>query len=311
MRVSPNKKISSEKVVITSFLVDISDILINAVVTYLSGSVVMLSQLLQGFADLTASGFLVLGVKRSKHKPDKVHPLGYGREIYFWTFISALITLSITAGASFYFGLRRFLNPKPVENIELSLLALSFALITNGYSMSLGLKRLMGTSSFSKLKEVLTKSVLIDTKKAFVLDLMGTTASILGLIALTLYITTGNYRLDGIGAMAIGVTMAVLAIFILKGAKELLVGTSASTKIEKKIIKATESFPKVNKVLKLQTLNIGTDKLLVNMEVHLVDKLETDEIEKLIDKIESEIRKVVPSAINIQIELETPDILNR
>lgn len=306
--VNSAKKISSEKVVITSFLVDISDILINAVVVYLSGSVVMLSQLLQGFADLTASGFLVLGVKRSKHEPDRVHPLGYGREIYFWTFVSALITLSITAGASFYFGLRRFLNPEPIENIGIAFAALIFALITNGYSMTLGLKRLMGTNSLSKLKEVLTKSVLIDTKKAFVLDLMGTTASILGLIALALYIVTGNYQLDGLGAMAIGTTMAILAIFILKGAKDLLVGTSASPEIERKITQTTEAFPKVNKVLKLQTLNIGTEKLLVNMEVHLVDKLETDEIEKLIDKIESEIRKRVPSAIHIQIELETPDI---
>ncbi|MFC1600526.1 cation diffusion facilitator family transporter [Patescibacteria group bacterium] len=309
MKNSPkNKKISSERVVITSFFVNVSDIIVNAIVVYLSGSVVMLSQLLQGFADLTATGFLVYGVKRSKRKADKVHPLGYGREIYFWTFLSALVTLSITAGASFYFGLKRFLNPEPVENIGLAFIALSFALITNGYSMSLGLKRLLGGSSFSKIKEVVTKSVLIDTKKAFVLDLMGATASVLGLVALFLCAVSGNYQLDGLGAMAIGIAMGFMALFILKGAKDLLVGKSASSEIEKKIVKAAESFPKVNKVLKLQTLNIGTDKLLVNMEVHLVDKLTTDEIEKLIDKIESEIRRAVPSAAHIQIELETPDI---
>jgi cation diffusion facilitator family transporter len=302
-----SQKISSERVVLTSFLVDISDVVINIAVAAISGSVVMLSQALQGISDLIAAGFLVLGVKRSKRKADKKHPLGYGREIYFWTFLSALVTFSITAGVSFYLGFKRFVNPEPIENIELTFIALTIAIATNGYSMSLGLRRLLGKNNLSKLKEVLTKSVLIETKKAFILDLMGTTASILGLIALILYQTTGSMHFDGLGAMVIGVVMGFLALFVIKGSKDLLVGQSALPEVENEIIKTTESFPHVIKVLDLKTLHIGSEKLLVNMEVHLEDKLSTDEIEKLIDNIESKIRQTVPSAVSIQIELETPD----
>jgi cation diffusion facilitator family transporter len=302
-----SKHISSERVVLTSFVVDLSDIVISLIVALISGSVVMLSQALQGVSDLIAAGFLVLGVKRSKKSADKKHPLGYGREIYFWTFLSALVTFSITAAASFYLGLIRFLNPEPIERLELTFIALTIAIVTNGYSMSLGLRRLLGKHSLSKLKEVVTNSVMIETKKAFVLDLMGTVASILGLTALILYKTTGNLRFDGLGAMIIGVVMGFLALFIIKGAKDLLVGQSASSEVENEIIKTTESFPHVIKVLDLKTLHLGSDKLLVNLEVHLEDRLTTDEIESLIDKIEAKIRQTVPSAISIQIELETPD----
>lgn len=305
---SLNRKISSERVVRTSFIVDISDVLINVLVATVSGSVVMLSQALEGVADLLATGFLYLGVKRAKKPSDKKHPFGYGRELYFWTFLSALATFTITAGASFYLGLKRYLDPKPVSSLALTYLALSFAIFSNGYSTTLSLRRLLGKNSFSSVLKVFTNSALIETKTTLMLDFMGTCASFLGLLALILYGITGETRFDGLGAMAVGITLALLAFFIIRAAKDLLVGQSAGKTVEEKIIKATTSFPSVKKVLDLRTLLLGNEKLLINMEVHLIDKLTTDEIEVLIDKIEKEIKKEVPSASNIQIELETPDV---
>jgi cation diffusion facilitator family transporter len=302
------KKITSEKVVVTSLIVDISDVLINVLVAIVSGSVVMLSQALEGAADLFASGFLLIGVKRSKLPSDKRHPYGYGRELYFWTFLSALATFIVTAGASFYFGLQRYINPEPINRIDLSFAALLIAIVTNGYSLTLSLRRLLGTRSVTKIWEAFNHSAFIETKTTLVLDFMGTIASILGLISLVLYELAGDLRFDGIGAMAIGITLAFLATFVIKGAKDLLVGQSAPAEVEEKIIKTVKAFPRVKSVLDLRTLLIGPERLLVNIEVHLADKLTTDEIETLIDKIEKEIKKEVPSARNIQIELETPDV---
>jgi cation diffusion facilitator family transporter len=302
------RKISSEKVVLTSFLVDVSDVVINLSVTFLSGSVVMLSQALEGLADLLATGFLLIGIRRAKLPSDKKHPFGYGRELYFWTFLSALITFTLTAGVSFYFGLKRYLTPELIRNLSLAYLALAIAIVTNAYSMFLSLRRLLGGKPLSHIWKAFTHSALIETKTTLILDAMGTIASIFGLIALFLYKQTGNLRFDGLGAMAIGITLAVLALFIIKGAKDLLVGQGASPEVEEKIIEAAKSYPAVKSIIDLRTLHIGTNKLLVNMEVHLADRLTTDEIEILIDKIENQIKKEVPTATNIQIELETPDI---
>jgi cation diffusion facilitator family transporter len=301
-------KITSSKVVVTSFLVSISDIALNTVIALISGSVVILSQALQGLSDLISAGFLIVGVKSSKRKADQNHPFGYGREVYFWTFLSALVTFTITAGASFYLGLKRFINPEPIDNIGLAFISLCIGLATNGYSMSLGLRRLLGKARLSKFKDIFINSSLLATKKSFVLDLMGTTAPMLGLTALLLYKITGDLRYDGIGAMIIGITMGGLSFFILKSSKDLLVGQSASSEIESKITKAAESFHNVIEVLELKTLFIGPKKILINMEIHLADKLTTDQIENLIDKIEKEIKSYVPEAVSIHIELETPDV---
>lgn len=307
MELTP-KRVSSDRVVLTSFVVSISDVVLNLVVAWLSGSVIMISQALEGGADLLTAGLLLIGLDRARAPSDRKHPYGHGRELFFWTFLAALATFVITAGASFYFGLQRYREPEAIKNIYLVMAMLMFAVITNGYSMNLSLKRLLGERSFSHLWIVFKDSALIETKTTFVIDLMGTAASILGLISLLLYTLTDNYRFDGVGAMAIGVTLGILAFFIIESAKDLLVGQSAPPQVEEKIIKIATSLPKVNKVLDLRTIYIGSEKLLINMEVHLQDRMETDEIEKLIDKIKEDIKKEIPAASHVQIELETPDL---
>jgi cation diffusion facilitator family transporter len=302
------QKIPIEKVVTTSFLVDISDVAINVFVAVISGSVVMFSQALEGGADLLASGLLLLGVRLSKRPASRKYPFGHGREVYFWTFISGLVTFGLTATLSFFFGLQRFLNPEPVKNIQLAYLALLIAIFTNGYSLSLSFRRLLGKTGMTKIIEVFRHSALIETKTVLVLDLMGTSASIFGLVALLIYGLSGDLRFDGIGAMAIGLCLAFFAFFILRGAKELLVGQSAAPEIEEKIRKAALSYVQVQKVLDLRTILFGPCRLLVNIEVHLKDELTTDEIEVLIDKIEKKIKTQVPQATHIQIELETPKV---
>ena len=238
-----NRKITSERVVLTSFIVDVSDIALNTIVTLLTGSVVVLSQALKGAADLLATGFLLLGTFKANKPGDRKHPFGHGRELYFWTFLSALATFTITAGFSFYFGFNRFLNPQAIENLPLTYLALTVAALANGYSFHLGLKRLLGRKPIEEVIHTFKFSALIETKTTLVLDLMGTTASVFGLFALILYELTGNLKFDGIGAMTIAITLAILALFIIKAAKDLLVGQSAPPEVEDEIIKHFASFP--------------------------------------------------------------------
>jgi len=137
---------------------------------------------------------------------------------------------------------------------------------------------------------------------------MGTLASILGLISITLYKLTGYQRLDGLGAMLIGITSSFLAIFVLKSAKDLLVGQSATPEIEAKIKKQIETFNKDVKVIELRTLHMGTGNLLVDIEVSLNHHFTGDEIEVLIDKIKKKISKEIPDAKEINVELETPEV---
>ena len=298
---------SAKKIVLTSFIVDALDVGSSLVITLMSGSVVMLAQVLQGVADLASSGILLLGVRASNKLPDKKYPFGHGREMYFWAMISAQITLFVTATFSFYFGFERFLHPEEVHNLLLAYIVLVVTALTNAYSFSLSYRRLGQTGGSGTILHKFFSSALIETKTAFVLDLMGTIASIIGLLSLFLYGITGEQRFDGLGAMVIGLSLAILAFLLIKSVKDLLVGHSAAPEVEKNIRTAALEIPEVKEVLDLRTMHLGPEKLLVNLEVHLQDDLDTDEIEKLTDRIKQFLQTKEPTVHHIQVELETPE----
>ena len=300
-------QVSAHRVVWTSFIVDILDVILNLIVMLATGSVVMLSELLQGGADLIAAGMLLIGLKRSRPPADKKHPFGQGKEIYFWTLLSALVMFTVAAGFSLYLGWQRFIKPEAVHNIYLAYGGLIFATITNGYAFSLSFRRLLGRRDPKRILNIFLQSSLVESKNTFVLDFMGTSAAFIGLSALILYQVTGEMRFDGIGAMSMGIVLSVLAFFLVLGVKDFLIGKSASPEIEQQIRDAALTVPQVLEVLDLKTMQIGVGKLLVNLEVHMKDRLTTDELEILTDKIKSRVRKEVPTIGHIQVELESPD----
>ncbi|OGE77269.1 hypothetical protein A3J19_00765 [Candidatus Daviesbacteria bacterium RIFCSPLOWO2_02_FULL_41_8] len=297
---------SATKVIITSFLVDFVDVSTSIIVAVITGSMVMIAEALQGLADLAASGFLLIGLARSGKPSDKRHPFGYGREIYFWTMLSGVLILGVTSTMSIYFGWQRFINPLPIHNINFAFAILGLSIATNGYAFSLSVKRLLRGRSILRIRKVFGSSSLIETKTAFVLDLMGVLAAVFGFLALVFYRITGNLMFDGLGAVAIGVILAIFGVILIIPIRELIIGQSASSEIEGKIREATMTQPEVKDVLDLKTIHIGSEKLLVNAEVSLKSNLTTKDIEGIIDRIKANIKKEVPEVKHIQVEVETP-----
>lgn len=298
------KRLTARRIILTSFFVDVLDVVLNFFVAILSGSVIMVTQVLEGLADLSASGFLLIGLSRSMRKEDKTHPFGYGREIYFWTLLSALIMFGITSTLSFYLGFRRFVEPIQLHDINLALFVLLLTLGTNAYAFLLSYKRLLRNRSFGSIVKIFFRSSLVETKTTFTLDLMGSLASFFGLTALLIYAVTGDGRFDGIGAMVIGVNLAVLSIFLVLGIKDMLIGRSASEETENKIKEVALSVKNVDKVSDLKTLHLGSEKLLVSLDVDIKGGLRKKELERIIGEIELKIKEVVPSAKYVFVELE-------
>ncbi len=301
------RKISAARVVRTSFTVDVSDIVLNVIIALISGSAVMLVQALQGGADLFTSGLLLIGVNRSRRNSDKQHPFGYGREIYFWTLIASLMMLTVTATLSFYHGWQHFFVPQVLDYTGLSLVVLTLGFITNSYALSLSYRRLSAASGSTSLWPIFQSSVLVETKATFILDLMGVLSAVFGFGALSLYALTGNSQYDGLGAMVIGVSIALLAFMLVLDIKDLLVGRSVDPIVEKDIAATAMAIKGVEGVLDLRTMYLGSERLLVNMELDIADNLRTNQIEQLMDSIKAEVKSKIPSVHHIQIEVETPD----
>lgn len=301
---SSEGKVSEQRVLVTTFLVDLLDVAINLVVAIVTGSVVMLAEFFQGLADLTAAALLLIGYKRSKKRADKQHPFGYGKEIYFWTLISAVVMMTFTAVASFYFGLMRVLEPEDIDHIWVGYVTLIITFCSNVYAFSLSAGRLLKNKSVKELPKQFLNARDVTVKNALVLDLMGTSAALFGLISLLLYQFAGLKQFDGIGAMIVGVTTAVLAVVLITGLRGLLVGERAAPEIEAKIKDAALSIRQVKEVADLRTMQIGPNKLLVNIEVNVANDLETDALEALIDRIKKRIEEKVSSVKIVQVELE-------
>lgn len=300
------QSVTSKKVILTSFSVDLLDVILNFSIAILSGSVIMLTQVLEGISDLTSSGLLLIGLKRSSQKEDNTHPFGYGNEIYFWSFLAAIVMFGLTSTLSFYFGWQRFFHPEAVRDIGIAIAVLVLTFFTNGYAFFLSFRRLLKKRPPKHILQVFYRSSLVETKTTFILDLMGTSASLMGAIALGIYIITGDMRFDGLGAMIIGVVLAIFSLFLVSGIRDMFVGKKASVETEGKITEAALEVEGVEQVLGIKTLHIGTEKLLVDLDVHMQSRLGTRELERLIDKIKVKIREQVPSAKYIQVELETP-----
>jgi len=302
-------KLSDVRVVATSVLVSVSDVVLNLVVAIFTGSTVMLSQALQGLSDLVTGGLLFVGVKRSKRKADAKFQFGYGREIFFWVLIASIIMFVGTGAMSVYFGYQQVVYPSELDNIWLALTMLVFGLATNGYAFSLSLRRLreQGDLKGEKWWRQLAHSSLIETKATFAIDFLGTSAAILGLLAIVSYVVTGFAQFDGVGSIVIGLTMMAAAAMLINDIRDLIVGRGVDDETLRKITKSTLSVKGVNAVLDLKTMFVGSSKLFVVVEVHLQDSFTTDQIERIIDEIKRDVRKNVPIVRHIQVEVETPD----
>jgi divalent metal cation (Fe/Co/Zn/Cd) transporter len=199
--------------------------------------------------------------------------------------------VSITATLSFYFGYKEFSNPDPISHLPLAIFVLIFAVGSNGYSLRLSALKLLEGESLKKLPAMFIASPHIAPKTTFVLDAMGTLAAIFGLTALALYGITGNAKFDGIGAMMVGALLVIFAVVLLISVRGLVVGQSASREMERHIRDAVRDVPEVKHVVGLRTMMLGSDSMLVNIDVHLKDGLSTDQVEEVVEKIKEAAEK--------------------
>lgn len=296
-------KITTHRVVLTAMLVDVVDIVTNTFVAIISGSAVMLVEAMAGVADCFAMLLLLIGNKRSLRRANKLHPFGHGKEQYFWATLAGFIILIITATISFAFGWHAFRHPEEVGYIGLTWLVLSIAVITNGYAFLQAARKLLKGQPWRTLFKAFGESWDVASKTALVLDAMGTVSAIIGLTSLVLYGITGRHTLDGIGAMAMAVAMALFAVLLLIGVRSLITGQSAPRGTQDKIRQKVLDVPEVHQVVSIHTMILGSESMLANIDVNFKNELTTDEIEKCITQIKRKVQSAFPDQ-SVQVNVE-------
>jgi cation diffusion facilitator family transporter len=283
---------------------DISIAVLKLVAGTLSGSSAMLAEAAHSFADSGNQAMLLLGGRLASRQADSQHPFGYGQEHYFWVLMVSVMMLTVGATYSIFEGVRHLFAPREITNLALNYGVLAGAAAMESLSFAIALK-----GSWETLRrEGLWRAIRRTKDPAIFVVLLEDSAAIVGIsmaaLGLLLYQLTGIATYDAVASILIGLVLGVVAILIGFESRSLLLGESASREIRNRIRSVVESVPEVNAVVRMLTMHLGPDDILVNLDLEFKDGLTTTRIEELVDDIERDIRYVVPEARRIFIECE-------
>jgi cation diffusion facilitator family transporter len=280
--------------IIKSLIVNVVIAVSKGVAAAITGSGAMLAETLHSFADCGNQLLLLKGVKAARKPADHKHPFGYGRSMYFYSFIVALLLFFGGGVFSIYEGVHKIEHPEPVGDITVALVILFLSLGLEGWS-TLGniktmAKRRGATPFFRYLRE---------TKDSDLIVVFGeNSAAVLGLIlalgAISLAKLTGDGRWDAVGSLAIGVVLVGVATFLAREVKSLLVGEAADPALLKQFDELAELDPNVERVLNVLTLQQGPGEIVVAAKLKFRAGLETDALVDAINAFERALKQRVP-----------------
>lgn len=270
----------------------------------ITGSSAMFSEAIHSFVDTGNQTLLLLGLRRASRPADARHPFGYGREIYFWAFVVAIVIFAVGAGVSIYEGVHKIQEPTPVQSAHWNYLILGFAFVVEGgawliawraFDSTRGKRSMLAAVRASKDPSVFT--VLLEDSAA----MLGIVVAFLGIYlsqALDLPV------LDGVASVLIGTILAGAAIVLAQETKALLIGESADPEILEEIKQVLGGRSAIERVNEILSMHQGPEDILVNVSVEFRDGLALGEVERHITEIEREIKARIPDARRIFIEAQ-------
>ncbi len=265
----------------------------------LSGSSAMLSESVHSMVDTGNELLLLYGLKRAAKPPDKVHPYGYGRELYFWSFVVALLIFAVGAGVSAYEGVVHIRHPEPIRDVWINFVVLGLAAVFEGISWWFGWK------AFSRVRRSrpIWDAFVASKDPTTFMVLFEDSAALLGiLIAAIATFLSWKLKLpwvDGAGSILIGLVLAIVAALLARESKELLIGERASPELSAAVRQTASEDPCVRKVIDITTSQMGPDQVIATIAVEIDEDLRVPEVEQLIARIEESIQARFPQLFRI------------
>ncbi|MFC1690006.1 cation diffusion facilitator family transporter [Pseudomonadota bacterium] len=272
---------------------------------FFTGSSAMLSEGIHSLVDTGNGVLLLFGIKQSQKPPDRKHPFGYGNEIFFWSFVVAILIFALGGGIAIYEGVQHILQPKSLENVHWNYVVLILAMVFEGAALKVALKQFRTTRGNKPFFRALRESKDSATIAVVVEDTAALLGLMIALASVFLAQLTGWVYFDGIGSVLIGVLLVSVSYFFAIECKALLVGEGLGSANLDKIDRILEAEPRISAHRRPLSLYFGPDEVLVALDVHFIDKLNSDEIEETIDRVEAGIKTAVPRVNRIYVEAET------
>jgi cation diffusion facilitator family transporter len=293
-------KTEGSMVLIIALAANVGIAVAKFVAAAITGSSAMLTEGVHSLVDSSNELLLMYGKKRSEKPADAVHPGGYGRELYFWSFVVALLVFALGAGVSVYEGIRHVMAPEPAVSpiIAYGVLVVAFAL--EGASTVAAFREFNRTRGGQSWW-----SALVSTKDATtVIVLLENGAAMAGLVlaaaGLALSELTGDPRFDGVASILIGLLLGIVAIFLAREAKGLLIGEAADPDLIAGIRRIV-SRPGVMGVGEIITIHNAPEQIVAAVNVDFDNRLGASDVERIVDEIESALQAEFPAVYRVYV----------
>jgi cation diffusion facilitator family transporter len=291
----------STRVILTALAANVGIAVPKFAAAAITGSTAMLTEGVHSLVDSTNQVLLLYGHKRSRLPANEMHPLGYGRELYFWSFVVAILVFSLGAGVSLYEGVLHLLHPEPTEDVVIAFVVLGIAIVLEGWSTLAALRAFNAARGRKGYYRAIR-----DTKDApNLVVLLENSGAIAGLaiaaVGIGLSAATGNPMFDGIASVLIGLVLAFMAVLLLIEAKGLLIGESADPALVAELRSVTEGHAGVVAVREVLTVHQAPDMVLAVISADFEDTISARDVEQTVADIERKIAMQFPVVTRIYI----------
>ena len=293
------------KAVIAALMANTGIAISKFVAFAITGSTSMLSEAIHSVADSMNQVLLLVGGKRSRRVADEKYQFGYGRVRYVYGFMVAIVLFMVGGIYSLYEGWHKWTHPEPVNEYWIAIGVLSIAIVLESFSFRTAIvetNKVRGKRSFAKFvrdsRQPELPVILLEDFGALI-------GLIFAMIGVSAAVITGDGRWDGLGAMAIGSLLIVIAVILVREMSAMLVGEGALPEEYDAVQAALESAPLVERVIHLRTLHVGPDALLVGAKIAITNSQSAEDIARGIDEAERLLRIAVPTAHYVFLE---PDL---
>ena len=270
-----------------------------------TGSSAMVSEGIHSLVDTGNQGLLLYGLRRSNLPADAKHPFGYGRELYFWAFVVAIMIFAVGAGFSIYEGIDKIRHPHPVESVYINYIVLGLAMIFESWAFRIAWKEFQsqrnGRSMWATIK---------DSKDPTVITvLFEDSAAMLGLMVAFVGLLIGQMLglvwMDGAASVVIGLILAITACVLAIETKGLLIGESAKPEITALIRRMALDEPAISRVNEARSIHFGPHDVLVTVSLDFQDQTSAAQIEKIVSRIETRLKSDYPEIRSIYLEVQS------
>lgn len=270
----------------------------------ISGSSSMATEGVHSLVDSGNQVLLLYGQKRAKKPPDRSHPFGYGRELYFWAFVVAILIFAVGSGVSIYEGVAHIRDPEPLRDPLINYIVLAIAFALEGTSWFIAVRefdeRRRGASWWRAVKGS-------KDPPGFIV-LFEDSAALIGLVFAAIGVWLSHRfndpGFDGMASIAIGLVLALVAIVLAREAKGLIIGEAADPELIRRLREAVEKRREITAVNHVRTVHTAPQSVFVAISADFVDSLTMGEAERAIEDMEAELKAISPAISSIYIRPE-------